>query len=162
MYRKYPMKRALVSLMTLTWLSGGLIAEDLMRVTHVLGLEGLQNNTNGNLSIQGDALRFQKDQGPAAQIRIGSIQDLFLGEQDRQVGGTTMALGRAGAPFGGGRVIALFSHKKYDTLTLEYRDSNGGLHGAILQLKRGNGQALKDQLAAGGAHVNAVNTTEVR
>jgi len=157
MYRKWPIKKAFVCLMTLTLLSSGLIAQDSMRVTHILGLEGVANNTNGNLSIQGDVLRFQKEQGPAAEISIGSIQEIFLGEQDRQVGGTPMALGRAAAPFGGGRVVALFSHKKYDTLTLEYRDSNGSLHGAILQVNKGQGQALKDRLGSDGAHITAAS-----
>ena len=159
MYREWSTKSGLVCLMALTFVSGGLMAQDTMRVTHILGLEGLPNNTNGSLSIQGDALRFQKDEGPSAQISIASIQDIFLGEQDKQIGGTPMALGRAGAPFGGGRAIALFSHKKYDTLTLEYRDSNGGLHGAILQLNKGQGQGLKDKLAAGGARVTPVSSS---
>jgi hypothetical protein len=153
----WSIKPALGCLMALTWFSAGLMAQDTMRVTHVLGLESLPNNTSGNLSIQGDALRFQKVQGPSAQLSIASIQDIFIGEQDKQVGGTPMALGRAGAPFGGGRAIALFSHKKYDTLTMEYRDPNGGLHGAILQLSKGQAQGLKDKLAAGGAHVTPVS-----
>ena len=34
-----------------------------------------------------------------------------------------MKLGKAAAPFGGGRVVSLFAHKKYDTLTLEYVDN---------------------------------------
>ncbi len=160
----FPICPTLACLMLLIWFSTGLIAQNPggakssaegspMRVTHVLGLEGLSKNANGNLSIQGDALHFQRDEGPAAQISIGSIQAVFLGEQDKQVGGTPMALGRAATPFGGGRVISLFSHKKYDTLTLEYFDSNGGLHGVIFQLNKGQGQVFRNKLVAGGAHV---------
>ena len=63
-----------------------------------------------------------------------------------------MALGRAATPFGGGRVIGLFSHKKYDTLTVEYLDTNGGLRGAIFQLNKGQAQIIKDKLIADGAH----------
>ena len=33
-----------------------------------------------------------------------------------------MKIGKAAAPYGGGRVVSLFAHKKYDTLTLEYVD----------------------------------------
>ena len=38
-----------------------------------------------------------------------------------------MKLGKAEAPYGGGRVVSLFAHKKYDTVTLEYADSEEGL-----------------------------------
>jgi hypothetical protein len=124
-----------------------------VRVTHVLGFESIPNNANGELSIQEHTLRFQKSDGSSAQVRVDSIQDLSLGVQDKQVGGTAMALGRAATPYGGGRLISLFSHKKYDTLTVEYLDPSGGFHGSIFQLNKGLGQALKDQLVAEGAHV---------
>jgi hypothetical protein len=55
-----------------------------------------------------------------------------------------MTVGKVAAPYGGGRVVSLFSHKKYDTLTVEYVDDNGGLHGAIFQLTKGQAQALID------------------
>jgi hypothetical protein len=124
-----------------------------LHVTHILGFEGISSNANGDLSIQGDALRFQKSNGSSAQITIGSIQDLSLGEQDEQVGGAPMTLAKAAAPYGGGRVISLFSHKKYDIVTLEYLDPKGGFHGAIFQLNKGQGEGLKSELEAKGAHV---------
>jgi hypothetical protein len=119
-----------------------------LRATHILGFENISNNANGELSIQGDDLRFQKTGGSGAQISIRSIQDVSLGEQDKQVGGTPMALGKAAVPFGGGRVVGLFAHKNYDIVTLQYLDPNGGLHGAIFQLNKGQAQALKDELDA--------------
>ena len=121
--------------------------------THVLGFESVPNNANGKLAIEGGALQFKKTEGPSAQVSITSIQDILLGEEDKQVGGVPMELGRAATPFGGGRVIGLFSHKKYDTVTLEYLDANGGFHGAIFQLNKGKGELLKTQLVANGAHV---------
>ena len=39
------------------------------------------------------------------------------------MGGLPLTLGEAAAPYGGGRVVSLFAHKKYDTLTLEYVDA---------------------------------------
>ena len=113
-----------------------------LRARAVLGLEGIANNSMGELSIQGDALVFKPAEGPIARIPIGSIQGAFLSQEDKEVGGMPMALGRAATPFGGGRVIGLFAHKKYDFLTLEYFDSNGGFHGAIYQLNKGQGQVL--------------------
>ena len=102
-----------------------------VHVTHVLGFENISNNANGELSIQEHTLRFRKSDGSAAQVGVESIQDLSVGVQDKQMGGTAAALGKAATPYGGGRLISLFSHKKYDTLTVEYLDSNGGVHGAV-------------------------------
>jgi hypothetical protein len=113
----------------------------------------MANNAGGNLSIQEDVLQFRTGEGPAAQIGVGSIINVSLGEQDKQVGGVPMALGRAATPFGGGRVIGLFSHKKYDTLTVEYLDANGGLHGAIFQLNKGKAQAIRKAVVTDGAHL---------
>ena len=67
-----------------------------------------------------------------------------------QVGGVPMKIGKTAAPFGGGRVVSLFAHKKYDTLTLEYVDSNGALHGAIFQLEKGQGELVRNELVARG------------
>jgi hypothetical protein len=156
--------RILTCLMLLVCYRTGLMARDhsaaetpelrsKVHVTHILGFESVSNNANGDLSIQGDTLRFQKSNGSSAQIAIASIQDLILGEQDRQVGGVPMMLAKSAAPYGGGRVISLFSHKKYDSVTLEYLDPNGGFHGAIFQLNKGQGEILKSELEAAGAQI---------
>jgi hypothetical protein len=139
------------------------------RATHLMGFEGAPNNANGTVSIQENALQFQKDGRPAVQVKIASIQDVLLGEQSRQVGGIPMTLGKAATPFGGGRVVSLFAHKKYDTLAVEYVDASGGLHGAIFQLNKGQAEVLKNELVARGAPVSRSegvptnnSTTEVR
>src|SRR5262249_23726241 len=108
-----------------------------MRATHLLGFVGTPKNAGGTLSIQNDNVLFQKNGKPPVQVKISSVQNVLLGEQSKQVGGAPMAVGKAAVPFGGGRVISLFAHKKYDTLTLEYVDSDGGIHGAIFQLNKG-------------------------
>jgi len=118
--------------------------------THLLGLENTKSNCNGTLSIQGDALQFQQGGKPGAEVKITSIQGIFLGGESKQIGGLPMKLGKAAAPFGGGRVVSLFAHKKYDTLTLEYVDSDGGVHGAIFQLANGQGELVRDSLKARG------------
>lgn len=120
------------------------------RATHMLGLRDVSKGANGRLSLQEGSLQFQPDEGRDAKISIASIQDVSCGEQDRQVGGVPMALGQAATPFGGGRVIGLFAHKKFDTLTVEYLDPNGGLHGAIFQLNKGQGEILRSKLQARG------------
>ena len=122
-----------------------------IHATHLLGWPNTKNNCNGTLSIQDNVLRFQQDGKPIAQLDIASVRDAFLGDQRIQVGGVPMNIGKAATPFGGGRVVSLFAHKKYDTLTLEYVDANGGLHGAIFQLKKGQGEFVRDQLVARAA-----------
>ena len=93
---------------------------------------------------------FSKAASPGAAVKITSIQAVFLGGESKQVGGVPMKLGKAAAPFGGGRVVSLFAHKKYDTLTLEYVDKDGGVHGAIFQLAKGQGELVRDSLKARG------------
>ncbi len=125
-----------------------------IRVTHLMGFEGASHNANGTLSIQDDALQFQKSGQPAVEVKIASVQDVSLGDQSKQVGGLPMTLGKAAVPFGGGRAISLFAHKKYDTLTVEYVDTNGGAHGAIFQMNKGQAGALRNELIAKGVHIS--------
>jgi hypothetical protein len=110
----------------------------------------------GELSIQDDVLVYSRREGPAIRMPLSAIQGAFLSQEDKQVGGMPMALVRAATPYGGGRVISLFAHKKYDFMTLEYFDSNGGLHGTIYQLNKGQGQVLADELGAKGVHVSGL------
>ena len=139
-----------------------------IRATHLLGLENTKSNCNGTLSIQDNALQFQHGSKPGALVKIASIQAVFLGSQSKQVGGLPMKLGKAAAPYGGGRVLSLFAHKKYDTLTLKYVDSAGGVHGTIFQLSKGQGELVTDELAARGVPASSdgdkpqQSTAEVR
>ena len=122
-----------------------------IRAHHLLGLPNTKNDCKGTLSIQGNLLRFQQNGKPAAQVDIASVRHIFLGEESMQVGGVPMKIGKAATPYGGGRVVSLFAHKKYDTLTLEYLDSDGGVHGAILQVTKGQGELVRNELLARGA-----------
>jgi len=130
------------------------VPESTIHVTHVLGFEGVRHNTTGDLAIQGHAMQFRRDGNPTAQVDISSIQEIYVEAEDKQVGGTAMTLGKTAAPFGGGRVVSLFAHKKYDFLTVGYLDNNGGFHGAIFQLNKGQGQTFMNDLVANGAHIS--------
>ena len=121
-----------------------------IRATHLLGLPNTKSNCKGTLSTQDNVLRFQQNGKPVAEVDIASVRHVFLGEEGMQVGGVPMKIGKTAAPFGGGRVVSLFAHKKYDTLTLEYVDSNGGVHGAIFQLDKGQGELVRNELVARG------------
>lgn len=125
----------------------------MMSARAVLGLEGVADNSMGTLSIQDNALVFLRGKGSVIQIPLTAIQGVFLSQEDKQVGGTPMAIGRAAAPFEGGRVIGVFTHKKYDFVTVEYLDANGGFHGTVYELNKGQGRVLADELGAKGVHV---------
>src|SRR5581483_8638566 len=117
-----------------------------IRATHLLGLPNTKSNCKGTLSAEGNVLRFKQNGKPAEQVDIASVRDIFLGEETMQVGGLPMNIGKAAAPYGGGRVVSLFAHAKYDILTLEYVDTNGGVHGAIFQLRKGEGELMRDEI----------------
>ena len=143
------------------------VASPALRVTHVLGFEDVPRNASGELSINDTDVSFRRGSNPAAHVSIKSIHNTSIGEQSKQVGGVPMMMGKAAVPFGGGRVVSLFSHRKYDSLTLEYFDSNGGFHGAIFRLAKGQGETFKNALVAHGAHLTdpedplfATSTTE--
>jgi hypothetical protein len=124
-----------------------------IHVAQVLGFEGAKHNATGELKIRGGVMQFQHDGSTTAQVSISSIQDIFVEDEDKQVGGTAMTLAKTAAPYGGGRVVSLFAHKKYDFLTIEYLDDSGGFHGAIFQLEKGQGETFKKALVANGAHI---------
>ena len=160
-------RRALISLGALLLCSGiGALAQSTalplnantpfsVRATHLLGFPNTKNDCKGTLSTQDNLLRFQQSGKPVAEVDIGSVQHVFLGEERMQVGGLPMKIGKAAAPYGGGRVVSLFAHKKYDTLTLEYVDVDGGVHGAIFQVAKGQGELVRNELVARGASFSA-------
>lgn len=105
--------------------------------------------------MENDSLQFQQTGKSKEHIKIGSVRDIFLGEESRQVGGLPLTLSKAAVPYGGGRVVSLFAHKKYDILTLEYVDTDGGIHGAIFQLSKGQGEVVKHELMARGVVISS-------
>jgi hypothetical protein len=125
------------------------------RATHLLGFANAENNSTGTLSVQDDSLQFQQNGKPGAIVEIALVRDVFLGAESKQVGGLPMTLGKTAAPFGGGRVVSRFAHKKYDTLTLEYVDADEGIHGAIFQLTKGQGELVRNELIARGVIVGS-------
>jgi hypothetical protein len=57
------------------------------------------------------------------------------------------------APYGGGRFLSLF-RSKIDTLTIEYRDADGALHGVIFTSPVGTAEVTKDELVGLGARTS--------
>jgi hypothetical protein len=118
----------------------------------VIGLENIKPNTKGTLSLLPTGLEFATGKNKV-DINTASIQDIFAGQESRQdVSGPAGTLAKAGIPYGGGRIVSLFSHQ-VEVLTVEYVDSNGGFHGTVFVLSSGKATVLKDQLVAQGAKV---------
>jgi len=127
--------------------------ESSFQATHLLGLPDTHPNASGSLTVEGGSLRFESSKQGAKLIPIASIQAVLLSQEDKQIGGTPMKLGKMAAPYGGGRVVSLFAHKKYDEVSLIYRDENGGIHGVLFELPSGQGINVRDALANRGARV---------
>ena len=118
----------------------------------VIGLETFKPDTKGTLSLLPTGLEFATGKNKA-DITTASIQDIFTGEESRQdVSGTAGTVAKLAIPYGGGRIVSLFSHG-VELLTVDYVDSNGGLHGTIFVLPPGKATELRNQLIAQGANV---------
>jgi hypothetical protein len=129
-------------------------------VRHVIGLETIKRNANGHLTIQNGVMRFTaKD--TEAKVPAASIEDVFVGTEMSQSGGTagkvvkTVAIA---APFGSGKVLTLMMRTKFDILTVVFRGADGGVHGAIFALPIGQAEPTRTQLVAAGARMSAPQT----
>jgi hypothetical protein len=123
----------------------------LPKVVSVLGLENVKWNSTGTLTVQDGKLQF-KSAKAQAEINTSSIRDVFTAEDSqRMLGGTVGTVTTIAAPYGSGRIISLF-REKIDALTLEFDDVNGGLHGAIFTLPKGQAEPVKKELLTQGAH----------
>ena len=119
----------------------------------VIGCENLKTNAKGTLSVVPSGLEFATGT-EKADIPTASITDIFVGNESRQdVTGAGKVISM-GIPYGGGRIVSLFSHR-VEVLTVEYTDSNGGFHGAIFVLPLGKAASVKDELVAQGAKTTA-------
>lgn len=116
----------------------------------VIGIVGVKENTKGTLSLVNGALRFSHAKGNA-DVTAASIEDVVTGrDSQRVIGGTLGTVAQIAAPFGTGRILSLF-RTKLDTLTIKYRDAEGGLHGAIFTVPLGKAEPIKQELIARGA-----------
>jgi hypothetical protein len=140
-----------------------LLAEDSapLKVRNLMGLENIKRNARGTLTVQNDTMQFTSGQG-VAKVPVKSIDDIFSGEEMTQSGGTVGTLTKVALPYGGGRALSLILRSKIDILTLTYHDDNGGFHGVILTMPKGQGEQLRGRLVAAGAHVTPVQTLQTR
>jgi len=131
---------------------------DHMKAVQVIGLAGVKKNTEGSLNVENGNLTFVYSK-TKCNVATASIQQIITGnDSQRMIGGTLGTISML-APYGGGRALSLLRNK-IDVITIEYRDANGGLHGAIFTLAVGNAEVIKEKLIAQGAHTSLTLTTE--
>ncbi len=123
-----------------------------IKVSQITGLTGVKNKTKGSITIENGNLRFAHGK-TKVDLAVASMQDVVTGnDSQRFVHGTLGTLTMV-APYGSGRFLSLF-RTKLETLTIQYRDADGGLHGAIFTMGVGKADALKKELVAHGAHTS--------
>jgi hypothetical protein len=123
-----------------------------VKVVVITGLPGIKNSTKGVLLVQGGGLHFSHEQ-LKADVAATSIEDVITGnDSERAIHGTFGDITMMAAPYGSGRFLSLF-RTKLETVTLKYRDVDGGLHGAIFTMPVGQAELIKKELIAQGSHM---------
>jgi len=124
-----------------------------VKAVHLIGFSGLEDNAKGNLSVENGHLHFVHGKANF-EIEATAILDVVTGTDSKKAVGKTIGTISMAAPYGGGRFLSLF-RKKIDTLTVQYRDADGGLHGASFTTAVGAGGGIRNELLAQGAHTAA-------
>ena len=128
---------------------------------HIIGLQKIKHNADGNLKLQPAEIEF--DSGRAsANIPISSIEDVFVGTETTEAGGTVGVVlegASMAAPYDSGAVLPILLREKVDVLTITFRDSDGGLNAAIFALTKGRATQIRADLISHGVHVSASDST---
>ncbi len=127
-------------------------AHEVRHAQHILGMEGIKNNAKGKLAVDAGTLRFQAGQA-SFSLPTSSITNVYTDQDSVKAVGAVAGTLSMAVPYGGGRFISLF-RKDVDMLTVEYTDQNGGFHGTILRLPKGQGDTVKQWLVAAGARTS--------
>ena len=123
------------------------------KAVHLIGLTGVKDNAKGTLRVDNGQLHFLHEK-TSSDISTAAIEDVVTGSDSEKAVGKTIGLVSMAAPYGGGRFLSLF-RRKIDTRTIKYRDSAGGVHGAIFTLPTGSAEGVKGHLVAQGARTTA-------
>lgn len=127
-------------------------AADSVNVVQVVGLMGVKEHAKGMLSVANGNLQFVHSKAKT-MVGTAAIQDVVTGnDSQRMIHGFVGTLTQLG-PYGSGRFLSLF-RSKLDTLSIKYRDADGGVHGAIFSMAVGKAEPLKKLLLAQGAHTS--------
>jgi hypothetical protein len=138
-----------LALFTLMVSAGNAQTQKPMKAVQLTGLEGVKNNTAGNLAVENGNLRFTHSKN-TSDLAPASMQDVITGSDSQRVVRGTLGTISMFGPYGSGRFLSLF-RSKLDTLTIQYRDADGGLHGVIFTSATGTAEVTKDALVGLGA-----------
>lgn len=122
------------------------------KAVQVTGLAGVKANTSGNLTLENGNLQFASSEAKVS-VPIHSVEDVITENDSQRVFRGTLGTLTMFAPYGGGRFLSLF-RSKIDTLTIQYRDTDGGLHGAIFTMPVGKADPFKKDLVSQGARTS--------
>jgi hypothetical protein len=123
-------------------------------VRHIIGLENVNSQKSGKLTVQNGAMQFAGGKD-IASVPAPSIDAIFVGTETTQAGGKVgrvVKTASMAAPYESGKVLSLLMRTKVDILTISYRDTGGALHAAIFALPIGRADNMRTQLVAAGAH----------
>ena len=130
------------------------------KATLVIGVSGVKGNSKGSLTLEKGSLHFVHSKN-SFDIPVSLITDLVAGsDSQRVIRGTAGTISMFG-PYGSGRFLSLF-RSKLDTLTLQYRDPDSGLHGVIFTMSVGRAEPFKRQLIEQGAHTTVETEKSAR
>jgi hypothetical protein len=121
-----------------------------VKVTQITGLNGVKNKVSGRLLVDGQNVRFTHDQ-VKVEVPTASVEDVVTGADSQRLIHGTLGTLTMFAPYESGRFLSLF-RTKLDTLTIKFRDPDGGLHGAIFTMGVGKADVLKKDVLDHGAH----------
>ena len=122
-----------------------------VKAVQLIGLTGVKQDAKGTLNVENGNLRFVRGKA-VSDVSVSSIQNVVTGGDTEKAVGKTIGMMSMAAPYGGGRFLSLF-RKKIDTITVQYRDADGGLHGAIFSMPVGAADVIKQKLVAQGAGI---------
>jgi predicted RecA/RadA family phage recombinase len=126
------------------------------KVRHIIGLDDVNGNASGILTVRDGMLHFQAGKS-ARDVPVSTIDDVYVGAETTQSGGKTgrvVKTAAIAAPFESGKALTILMRTKVDILTVAYHDSDNGAHGAIFALPKGQGETMRSLLVQAGAHTS--------
>jgi hypothetical protein len=126
-----------------------------IKVVVIKGLPGVKDNTKGTLIIGDGSMHFAHE-ALKTDLATHSIEDVVTGDDSQRVIRGTVGTLSWFAPYGAGRFLSLF-RSKLDSVTIKYRDTDGGLHGAIFTMPVGQAEVIKKDLLAQGARTTVTD-----
>ena len=120
-----------------------------VKIVVIKGLPGVKDNTKGTLIVGDGSMHFTHE-ALMTDLSAHSIEDVVTGDDSQRVIRGTLGTLSWFAPYGAGRFLSLF-RTKLDTVTIKFRDADGGLHGAIFTMPVGQAEVIKKDLLAQGA-----------